>query len=737
MNDYHVPVSDCDSEPIHILGKIQSHGFLIAADLHSLHINYVSENIGNFVNRDAKSFLGQSLTDLDRKLVAGIPGTKFLFYLLIKPALSNKNIEALNPFLIKLDKRPFNVIVSILAEQIILEFEPSIDGTFDSYRSIGHSVSSMLSGTTLDSLLKNAAREIKDIIGYDQVMVYKFDDDGHGQVIAEQRNDNIQPFLNLKFPASDVPKQARELYKINLTRIIVDVDGCPSAIIAHPEVSVPLDLTRSELRAVSPMHIQYLENMGIGASFSISLMSKGDLWGLIACHNDHAKFIGYKARMVSRQMGQVLSAAVEFRQGEEDSEKFTKYNCFGNELAGYLENENQIMRALTKHLTHLKDITNATGVALIFEGEIAAIGQTPAKSEIAELAGWLFDTVRESIYATSALSQAFPDASEYSHLGSGILACILSRELREIIIWFKPEQIKHVTWAGDPTKTLDIVNNSQFLPRRSFENWAEIVKSSSEKWTRAEMSAAMNIREHILYLIRRNAEESSPINEKQMFAYEEPDILTPTDKHRLTKPLSQIENYIKLVSDDDLNENARTLLERMNKRADKMDFLTDAIMNFANIGRQEIHAVELDMAKMINIIKLETISCLQPKNLELTIGDTPTIHGDEALIGRVFSSVINNAVKYSANSNPSEVIVTGKLTADEVIYSISDNGIGIDISYRMHAYELFKRMDNAIEFEGAGVGLATARRIIEKHNARMWFDSELGSGTTFYLAFPK
>ncbi|MNR11561.1 Bacteriophytochrome [compost metagenome] len=187
---------------------------------------------------------------------------------------------------------------------------------------VGRSLSEILSDKKIENLLGNVAQQIKKIIGYDRVMVYKFHEDGHGEVVAEAKSDNFESWLGLHYPASDIPKQARELYKINLVRLIADVHTTPSALLTHPinGEAVPLDLTHSTLRAVSPIHIQYLKNMGVASSFSVSILDGDNLWGLIACHNYTPRFINYRERESAKLVGQVLSSAVSFREQEEEQQ---------------------------------------------------------------------------------------------------------------------------------------------------------------------------------------------------------------------------------------------------------------------------------------------------------------------------------------------------------------------------------------------------------------------------------
>jgi chemotaxis family two-component system sensor kinase Cph1 len=739
MEQFKVDLANCDKEPIHILGNVQPHGFLVAVDIETGIINHVSENILPFIGINAQNLLGKNLEELGKWLKLDNSGPKFVLKQLIDTGLLNKGLENLMPYYFELEGQPYNIIVTASNSRLIIEVEPSTADEFNAQKTIGRSISKILAGTSIASLLENAAKEIKNIIGYDRVMVYRFGEDGHGQVVAEEKNETLEPFLGLYYPASDIPKQARELYKINLTRIIADVESEPSPIATSLAGNLPLDLTHSVLRAVSPMHIRYLKNMGVQSSFSISLMSKGELWGLVACHSYMPKFINYNARDASKLIGQVLSSALEYRQGEEDSKHFEALNASSAKLISRIDSDDLMLDVLTKNGTTLKNIAPSCGVAIFLENKITRIGDTPSIAQLTELSGWLMDNMEEPIYQSHGFPQVYKPAVAYAGVASGILACLLSKELKEMIIWFRPEQAEIIYWAGNPNKPVETTAEgaAQLTPRKSFESWMQLVNHTSEKWGRAEIANVIRLREHIIYAIKRKANEIRLLNEKLVHAYTELETFSYTISHDLRTPLSSIKGYSELLvaSNTSLDENALYVLGRIGKCTDRMELLITEILNYSRVGREEIVYVDIDMKQLIGDIKAEINDSQISQNLELTIGSTPVISGDKTMIGQVFNNLIGNAVKYSRKSNPSVVKVDGTLVNGEIVYSISDNGIGIDINHYDRVFELFKRMDNVQDIEGTGVGLAIVKRIMEKHGARLWFESRLGIGTTFYMAF--
>jgi light-regulated signal transduction histidine kinase (bacteriophytochrome) len=734
MTKFSVDLTNCDREPIHIPGKIQSHGFLIAVDKNTFSITYLSENTGDFLKEQAKNLLNQSLSGLNHLIQQHNP--EFNIEDLLKLGIIRKSFDAISPHPVEINGNPFYLIISPSDDNWLLEFEP-VTLQYDIQSSIGRSASSMLQGKSVAALLSSAALEVKKLINYDRIMIYKFLDDGHGEVVAEEKEDNLEPFFGLHYPASDIPKQARELYKLNLTRLIANVNAQDSPIITFKE-DQPLDLTNGGLRAVSPIHIQYLKNMGVHSSFSISLISHGELWGLIACHNYSSKFIDYKAREGSKLIGQILSSALEYRQDEEDAEVIKQFKDTASLLADHLDRDKYLVEAITTHKTNILDVTKAGGVAIIFENELKTIGNVPSAEEIWELSHWLKNTSDESIYYTHRLPEIHSPAKKYKSTAAGILSCTLNKELGEMIIWFKPEIISNVNWAGNPEKPAAPSENGllSLSPRKSFEIWSQVVNNTSEKWLAEEIASVLRIREIIITDINKKANEIRQLNEKLQAAYEELDTFSYTISHDLRTPLTSIKTYAELLlKNKSIDEGGRKMLDRILNGANKMNFLIKEILNLARVGRSDVVFETVDMDSLLNEIKNEVLTAFKADSSELILGQLPNLKGDRTMIAQVFTNLIGNAVKYSMMADKPKIEVYGTVEGGEIIYAIKDNGIGIDNRYYDRVFELFKRMDNVKEIEGTGVGLAIVKRVVEKHNGRVWFESKLNVGSTFYVAF--
>jgi light-regulated signal transduction histidine kinase (bacteriophytochrome) len=732
-------LTNCDREPIHIPGKVQDHGFLLAIDKAYL-ISYCSENISRYLPTTAQGLLGYSVGVLDTFLQKTDP-PDFLIQL-IKLSHTENGFEPPNPYPLKIKGEVFNVILSTSGDYYLLEFEPELSHLkSDIQRIIGSSLSEMLADTNLSRLLSNATEQIKKIIGYDRVMIYKFHEDGHGEVVSEVKNDDLEPFFGLHYPASDIPKQARELYKINLTRLISNVNDVPSAILTLNDVDgATLDLTDSVLRAVSPIHIQYLKNMGVASSFSISLLHQGELWGLVACHNYSPRFINYKEREAAKLIGQVLSSALSFRLMEEDKHKTSRFTIAVDTLTKQLLRDSSISDALLGHEVKVLHALDSTGAVLVFENQTHAAGECPDEEAVKELVRWLDQHMEQQLYETSQLPLVFTPALKYKRKASGLLACRLSKELKEYMLWFRPEVIRTISWAGDPNKPVELnpEGQLQISPRKSFETWAQTVENTALPWKKQDVSAAMQLKDEISFAISRKATEIRLLNERLKVAYDELDAFSYTISHDLKNPLSSIKSYSQLLTRKfDLEPNARHMVERISNAAGKMQDMITEVLGYSQVGQAKRQHVRIDMEQMVQELKQELQVSNASENLEINIGQVLDVYGDETMIMQVFSNLLGNAVKYSSKTDHPKVWIDAADLGDAIQYAVRDNGIGIRIQDQAKIFDLFTRSSEVNGFEGSGVGLSIVKKIMERHHGKIWVESDGLNGSTFYVQFRK
>ena len=737
MKKFIVDETNCALEPIHSPGKVQSHGFLVGIDKQML-IHFFSENIGSFIPSIPENILGKSIGILDGHL-----GEHFRLPVLQQLlAIGGHNgFEQINPFQVEINHEPFYLIISRSSTYYLLEFEPvQSDMNVDLNKMLGRSISEMLGDKNLSNLLNNAVSQIRNITGFDRVMIYRFAPDYHGEVVAEASKDGLASWLGLHYPATDIPAQARELYKINLTRLITDVHTEPSELRTSPEhKNYQLDLTHAQLRAVSPIHIEYLKNMKVETSFSISLIYQDQLWGLIACHHYSPRFIDYKSRESAKLISQILSSALEFRQDEEN-QQMVKYYRENVDLLSkqLLEPDLNLIDALTSQQVNLMQVTDCGGAVLCYENTIKTLGVTPSIPEIKELLTWIKETVDSRFYHTNNLKNTYPKALSFQKIASGLMVCTLSKELNEYILWFKPEFIQTINWAGNQEKenVTDANGIVHLSPRKSFEIWSETIIGKSMEWNKEEIDAVKRLKEEIVYTINLHANQIRLLNEKLQKAYQELDTFSYTISHDLKTPISTIKGFSQILKKDkNLTPHAANIIDRILAGTDKMTSMIKEVLEYSRINQGALNRVDINVKVLVEELIKDLRIAYQTDNLEVIIGEAPAIKGDSLMISQVFSNLLSNAIKYSSgNENPC-IRIEGKVQEQDVVYSITDNGIGIHKQELPKVFDLFKRMENVKNIEGTGIGLAIVKRIIEKHEGKIWVESTLGEGSTFYTAF--
>jgi chemotaxis family two-component system sensor kinase Cph1 len=470
-------------KPIHIPGSIQPHGFLLGLKEGSFIIDYCSGNVQKYIGRSYDKLLGKTFEDC----FGAVAATKLSNYISDKKMLSSSLLRvnlAGAYFLCTVHK---SNDIYILEAETVNANEKDVSEIYDQTAQF---LNYMRDTHTLKELCELVAKGTREITGYDRVMIYKFDKDYNGEVFAESRREDLEPFLGLHYPHTDIPSQARELYMKNLLRMIVDVDYTPVPIYTVDDAEhKDLDLSLSILRSTSPIHVQYLHNMGVGATLTISLIYKKKLWGLIACHHYSPKNITPEIRLSAQLQGHFITSQIDLRQSNEEYEiarqtglaleKANDYNLIAHEnsFEGLVSNP---------YILHL---CNAAGVAIVFNGNVYKYGETPDGEKIKSLSSWLATYTNNGFLNTQKLIDIIPAEESQCSKASGILYHSLHSENNNCIIWFRPETKTEVNWAGDPNKAIEKDKNG-LSPRKSFELWQEVTGCMSKPWQRPEVITA-------------------------------------------------------------------------------------------------------------------------------------------------------------------------------------------------------------------------------------------------------
>ncbi len=432
---------------------------------------------------------------------------------------------------------------------MILELEPQRPLPTDDVLDLVHSMIGQLQpAERLDSLLQSLADQIQQITGYERVMVYRFRDDDSGHVVAERRSSEAVPsYLDLHYPASDIPAQARELYRRSWIRYIPDAVYTPAPLFPtlNPNTGQPLDLSWSRLRAVSPIHLEYLANMGVRSSMSLSLMVGSRLWGLIACHAAAPLYLSGRLRLALEVFAQLASLHLNSTLELADA----------NERIHVRDVHNHLTRAMSQHgladaligaRPNLLDYIHAGGVVVRVEGKNFTLGQTPNDDQLNALVEWLNQTQPEGVYYTDRLAKILPPAETMLDRAAGLLALSVSRDPRDYVLWFLPEVVSTVTWAGDPRKPVTSGPfGDRLSPRKSFAAWQETVTGRSRPWRTGEIDAAKLLRTTVLEVVLHRVDQSYREQEK---ARTQQTLLMNELDHRVKNTIATIQSLVRLSS---------------------------------------------------------------------------------------------------------------------------------------------------------------------------------------------
>lgn len=734
---FQVDLTNCDREPIHIPGRIQPHGFLLVCRMPDLVIIQVSDNTADHINVQPDELLAQSLSDfLNLPIIERITA-----------AWQTDNFQTVNPTTVKLTPATtaYNLIAHRQHDLLLLEFEPLSPAitSLQFYNMLSHALQTIQQADTLAALFQTSAEQIKQLTGFDRVMVYRFDEDWHGQVIAEAKEARLEPFLGLHFPASDIPTQARQLYTINRVRNIVDVTAKPADLLPllTPPADQPLDLTHAVLRAVPPIHIEYLRNIGVAATMSISIIHNGSLWGLFACHHYTPRFVDYNLRNICAFISRIFSGQLPTIIAAEEHQLAKQFSAVGETLLEQMSRATDFVAGLVDYPVTLLDLNYSRGAAVYLNGQLVLHGQTPDRNQVLDLIDWLNQQEGGALYHTDKLSAVYEPAQAYTTMGAGLLALSISKFTGDWMLWFKPEAVQTVEWGGNPEKGVAVKSDGlRFSPRQSFEQWTEIVHAKSLPWQPAELNAARKLREHITNVIVQHTAQMQAVNAQLKKAYEELDAFSYSVSHDLRSPLRIIDSYAEILWEDyhdQLDEDGQEILAVITRNTSRMNQLIEDMLAYSRLTRSEKIYNNLDLHPIIQ----EAIDLVMPgekgHHIAFDIQPLPELYGDRPLIQQLFFNVISNAAKYTRPVSQPQIQISGRRQGDEVVYAIKDNGIGFDMAYADEIFKVFTRLhQDEIEFEGTGIGLALVKRIVQSHKGRIWVESRPGQGSTFYIAFP-
>ena len=753
----------CETEPIHTPGKIQPNGVLLVLQEPELKILQASSNTEQFLGIPAQSLINQHLSILlDRQQINNL-----------EQYILQENIEIYNPIKLSIEvKEQFLLFDSTLHRNdglLILEIEPenfsNPDLPLGFYQLIKTAILNIKKVSGFRETTEIIVQQVRKVTGYDRVMIYQFEPDDSGVVIAEDKREELESFLGLHYPASDIPEQARELYCQNWLRLIADVNYQPVEIIPknNPLTDLPLNLSYSILRSVSPIHVEYLQNMGVLATLCISLINDEKLWGLIVGHHYSAKYIPFKIRKFCEFLGQLMSVELVRLQDKEFEDYREKIKTIQTQIkTSLIEPKNSIIiDSLKQNEQSLLDIVNAKGAVLYLGNNLTIFGKTPPEEAIRDLVTWLSrDNNRQEVFSTNVLVDFYPKAKEFKDQASGLLAIsIFLNQTSYHILWFRPEVIQTVNWAGGLDNDLVESNGCVRLsPRKSFELWKQTVTEKSLPWTQVEIDAALELRNTLmLALLELSQTALEEAAERAEVANRAKSQFLAKMSHELRTPLNAILGFTQLMTrDNSLSPEHIEHLKIINRSGEHLLALINDVLEMSKIeaGSLTLNVSSFDLYQtLFSIEDMLQLRALD-KGLELVFKRMPEvpqyIEADESKLRQVLINLISNGIKFTQSGSVTVQVSVGErkrmIEGDDanfpasspftpslwLVFEVEDTGPGIAAAELDCLFDPFVQTETGRKsMQGTGLGLPISRQFVRLMGGDIQVRSQLGVGTIF------
>ena len=658
-------ITACDREPIHIPGAIQPHGLLLVVTADTL---CVVAGAGAIEERLAPDWLGQPIAALVGDEVAQIVGAA--------PSVIG-SVSAVRP--VHGLSEIFTAVVHRTPDHLLLvELEPGIADTpwggGSPLNWLDAAATSFERAGDLPMLYERAATLFRTLTGFDRVMLYRFMDEDSGQVVAESRMPELHSFLNHHFPASDIPRQARALYIRNRTRSIPDVDYVPAPL--RPAGFETVDLSDVGLRSVSPIHVRYLRNMGVAASASISIVKDGLLWGMIACHHHSPRRLSCELRAAAAALAGGLARQIRAREEAELYRERLRLRADEDAILPRITGLGEISTAIARMMPELMAMLGATGFAMVEGGKVQSHGVCPPSLAMIELALWATARTGGELYATHELGSVSPDAKALAATASGMLVLPLV-DGGVTLLWFRPEQVEEIEWAGNPHKSVGLSPDETLSPRASFASWSETVCGRSRRWTLEEMEAAHRLRRalHDAFQNNRlrglNAALQRTMDDKDALLLQK-DVLMKEVDHRVQNSLQLVSSFLALQARSTNDPQVREQLTEAQARLSAVALVHRRLYRDDQIQTVDLaRYLEELVGDMKQSLGAEWASMMR---LDLAPALMPT---DRAVnLGLVTTELIINATKYAYGGAAGPVTITLEQYGNRLRLVVADEGRG-------------------------------------------------------------
>lgn len=725
-------LSECAREPIHLPGKIQPHGVLLTAEGPELRVAQASANTAALLGVEHAAALGAPLA-----ATLGAPVAQAIVELLARA--TPPTASAVPGVVVRAGEDVFEVLVHRSEGLVVAELEPLRNHAPAAEGWLERVMTRLEAIEHLDALWSTLADAVRTLTGFDRVMIYRFDEHDCGEVVAEARGAEVEGFLGLRYPASDIPTQARRLYALNRLRLIPDATytACPIVPAAHPRTGRLLDLSGSLLRSVSPIHLEYLANMRVQSSMSVSIVRAERLWGLIACHRLTPRHVSRRVRGICELLADFVSSSLSPRLEREELRRRLRASSTQALLGRALAGETDLEAALLRRSPNALDSIDAGGFVLAHEGRLASIGRVPSDAQLQGLIEWLRREVDSEVLATDALATLYAPAAAWQDVGSGLLAAsIRARNLH--LLWLRPEVVREVRWGGDPNHPATVVAG-RLTPRRSFQLWREAVRLRSRPWAPWEVETAGQLRALIAETALQREAEHLQLRVELRRATRTREEFLSMASHELRTPIATLRLNV-----DALRRAAKQTpldpevldrrLDAVDRQRERLEVLLRRLIDASQVdaGRLTLERQRVDLGALAS----EVVDRFEDEAPELRLRVTGDAVGewDRARLDQVLTNLLGNAVKYGLG-RPIDVTVTGD--PSQVSVAVTDRGIGIPPEGRERLFRRFERAVTPSAFQGLGLGLWIARTLVEMHGGEIMLESTPGMGSTFTVTLPR
>jgi two-component system, chemotaxis family, sensor kinase Cph1 len=738
-----------DRKPIHLPGTIQPHGILLAFRETDFEIQWVSHNTQSHLGIAAQDLLGHPLSSLlDSEQIEAV-----------RVALQ-ENLGRANRLQFLLAEQWFDGMLHHTETGAILELERSHPSpeTFELTlsRSVRKAIAKLQKLSGLTEFLQGVVEEVRQITGFDRVHIYRFDPQGAGDVIAEAKVAELDSFLGLHFPATDIPTVSRDLYKRCNLRCSPDVSAAPIELLSLEQDNppIPLDLSLAILRSVDPCCVEYYENMGSAAFLAIALIKDRQLWGLISCHHQTPKPLPYELRSACELLAQFASLDLSTKANHQEWDNLIHFKALHSEFIESISHAESLSDALITPVPRLLELVAAQGAAVCLDNDITLVGETPTLEQVRDLIEWTQQQGNESLFQTDSLPKLYPEADAFKETASGLLSLRISKVRRYSILWFRPEVLQTINWAGNPNDAFQVEANGEITlcPRNSFKLWQETVRLTSLPWKSYELTNALDLRNAIVGIVLTKADELAKMNRELERSNRELDSFAFAASHDLREPLRGIHNYSTILQEDYaqvLDTEGAECLQTIKTLTQRMDTLISVLLKFSQLGQAELDPQKTDLNDVLRLA-IEVVQASRPNpQFEVRIPrPLPIVQCDAVMVNELFCNLLSNAFKYNNKAqgwaeigyfNGAEQIEKGWIKSRQqdsipLLFYLQDNGIGMRSHHLEIVFKLFKRLHAQEEYGGGtGAGLTITRKVVERHGGRIWVESIYGEGSTFYF----